>query len=212
MHGAYNNMLMAEANERTKECCLLLLLLLLRFWLNMNFEMSKPFKFPIHQTKKIQFYLINFTILIRIFIESPTLLCEIDTFFWSCCCGCCWFLVFESFIRFAFMSPDVWFRLRSVEFSNWKSLKLSVFSLSVEIGDWNVDGTYSNSILIHCIFWPTRTDSYNFVYGRREKKKHRRESDDRIFVDCRKTNHQWIIISAPIHACLDRIKLACALN
>lgn len=108
-------MLLVEANERTKECCLLLLLLL-QFWLYMNFGVSKPFKFPIHQTKKIQFYLINFTILMRIFIESPTLLCEIDTFFRSCCC---WFLVCESFIRFAFMSPDVWFRLRSAEFLNW---------------------------------------------------------------------------------------------
>lgn len=59
------------------------------------------------------------------------------------------------------------------------------------------------------VFWP-KTNSYNFCCCLTclwTWKK--RESDDRIFVDCRKTNHQWII-SAPIHTCSYRIKLVCA--
>ena len=58
------------------------------------------------------------------------------------------FLFCGSFIRFQ-SCPLMFDCLRSVDFSNWKSLKLQFFS-SAEV-DWNVDGTWhSDSFTIDC--------------------------------------------------------------
>lgn len=195
MHRAiFNNMLMVlgRMNERTKELLPLSMLLLWRLWLNvhMNFDMGKilsSFRFtkprksnfiwPISQFR-CEFYWITNT-----FVRNWYVFGHVAVFFavsW-------WFFFLQcaSFIRFAFMSPDVWlfavgwfFKLKKSEFAVLISL-LKLVRLKCIDGAWHTD-----SSVIFIIFVPWRL----FMDAAKIKREENR--DDRIFADCRKTNHR----------------------
>lgn len=169
----FNNMLMVGANELKNKRVLVLRPLLIWLW---NILWANLSCFRLAKPRKSNFI---WPISIRILIESTANLCAKWIRFWSCCCVfCCSLCVFarcESFIRFAFMSPDVWLFAVSW-FLKLKRSEIAVFSspLKLLIGMYvlHTDSSW---------FWPTQSIfiisvSWKLFMDAAKKKKRERES------------------------------------
>lgn len=190
----HNDMLMVKANVRTKEhicwCCDSLTVAAKHrnyFFFVWHFRFANPLRMT------------NFAIWMWFFIESPTFLREIDTFFgWV---GVVAFSVLRSF-AFIFMSPDVCGWMIRFFYPNWNCC------------------SFVRRTGMECrrnVYWQRRAAhkpiriifiSWHFC-GHKERRFRVRQN--RNFVDNRRFRPIMNESSLqPIHACLNRIKLVFA--